>query len=1267
MPRLRQIAIVALAVSVGLIALLVIALTVAVLVIDADTYRPSIQRKASAALGRQITIDHLAIGRSLFPTITVTGLRIANPAWASRPDLVSVSSASVQLGLLALIRGEIEVGDIQASGVDLLLERNANGVGNWIFAPQRTSASTRETPHLPGFDDVAIRDTRIGWRNDDGTVTEVRIKRADAMLPANQPLQVEAEVVYREVPLDAKLTASTSLGDALADQPILASFALRALDTRANIELALPKLFDFSNVSFNFAANGQQLDKWSALVGQPLPALGPYRVSGRAAFASGSVRLDNLRMFVEGLEGKTPITLSRVEIDSGDLFFGQDVATSAKLAGSLDETRFSLDVKTAELAQLSARGEDIPVNSKVTLDDFEFGAEGTIRLPVDAWGFELATYARGDIGKPVRLYRATLSEQPLFVDLAGQVVGGPSRIVATGLRGRIAQTSVSGDVTLQPGTPFGVNAMLALGAVDLAAFEGIKGKTKADSKPSKPSGPPEWLNTVAADVQLRVERIAGLPVAASGISGRAVLKGGQLEVRKFRGSLADSVVMADGSLRWKGSQPYINASVTLPMVDIEKLAGTAKGKKKKKRGDKDKVFDAPLPLAPLRLVDADLRLNIGRIAGAPVAVDSFRGSAQLVQGRLRVPSISTSVAGVSVRSTIILDASGDNAHLSANVSVPKVDVAKLRSELKIDTPVAGAVSEVTATLETRGASIRSWLDNARVAVRVGASRFKHDGGDEELIVARASAIAGPGVNVRADLQGQYGEYPVDLAVTGGRLVELLDDELLWPKIAAVLNTTFRDRPIRVSAQSALHALLSGRDVPLRVELRSPNGFAMVAGTIADLREPARTPLDVKVNFKGQALQPLIRDEWVLPDLPVTVSAKTSLEDGVFALRRLQFRAGDADLDGDIQLELKDRIKLTAILSGGTLDLRPWLRPPTEKRSDKTPQTARKNRASKLDEPFDLEGVRAFDATLELSLRRVIGHEFDLGSPTVKAELDNGRLDAAASIAEGDLSFELTFDGTADFPMVAIRASTTNLDLESLKRGESPSVRSGVPLISGRVKFAGVGTTPRKVYESARGEALVSAGPGRLRRSSKPFMVQAVSRDLVETLLPGRKPDDYTQMECAAVHFDVADGVVSSPDGMAIRFKEVDLLGSGAVNLTTREILFGFKAVRRRWFSFSFLDLAGDLATIGGTLDNPRVGLDPGGTLVTGGAAWATAGLSLLATRFWRQLGAASDPCAAIIEKGRTDGDPLETLMKDLPLPDGLLESLPSSGAKNKDK
>ncbi|UCH46544.1 MAG: AsmA family protein [Betaproteobacteria bacterium] len=1267
MPRLKRFAIVVLASVAGLIVLLVVALTAAALFIDPEAYRPSVQRQVSAALGREVAIDHLAIGKSLYPTIAVTGLRVANPDWASRPDLVTVSSASVKLALLALIRGEIEIGRIEVKGVGLLLERDANGVGNWVFDSRQRKSRGGEAAQLPGFDEVVIRDAQIGWRSDDGAVTDVRIESADAELPANKPLQIETTVVYRQVPIEANLTANTSLGNALSGQPVSASIGLRALDARVNLEVALRNLLDFSDVSINFAANGQQLDKWSALVDQPLPEWGPYRVSGRASLAAGSVKLDNLRMFTEGLTGKTPLMLSRVEIDSGAVVVGQETPTSVQLSGRLDATSFGLEVTTANLAQLTAAGDSIPVDSKVMLDDFELGAEGMVRRTGDLWAFDLMSYVKGDVAAPVRLARGASFKQALLVDLSGRFEGDANQVAATKLRGSVAQTSVSGDVTLRLDVPLGVDGTLALGRLDLASFE-IQGDESEQVAEQQKAGPPEWIKAVDADLRLRLERVVGLPIAAAGLSGHATLKGGRLDVRKFRGVIADTRLSADAGLEWKAGRPYVNAKISAPLLDVSMLADESRAAGKK-NGDRASVkgaaFDVPLPIAPLRSIDGDLTVDIGQVKGAPVAVDTVRGSAHLTRSRLRVPSFNVSLAGVPVQSTLILDAGSDDAHLSANVSAPRVDIAKLTDELKVDAPFAGTIGQAAATVETRGASLRSWMENARVAARVGSSTLKKTDVDEQLIVERASAIAGPGVDVRAELRGQFGEFPVDLVVTGGRLDELLDEKPLWPKMTAELRTMFGERPVRLSAESALHALLSGRNVPVRAEMRLPNGYATVAGTIADLREPARTPLDVEARVKARAFQPLIRRELLLPDLPLSVRAKANLDEGVITLQRLQFRAGEADLSGDIRLKLKDRVKLTASLSGGALDLRPWLPAPAAREPSSAAAALPESRASKLDRPFDLKAMRRFDAALDIKLRRLISHQFDFDDPSLKADLDSGRLDAAASIAEGGLAVGLTFDASRDLPLVAIRAGMTKLNLETIKTVEASRRVSGVPLISANLKFAGVGATPRGVYESAKGEALVSIGPGQIGRGKKPFMVQAVSTDLVETLLPGRKPDDYMQMECAAVHFDVADGIVSSPDGMAIRFKEVDILGSGAVNLVTREILFGFKAVRRRWFSFSFLDLAGDLATIRGTIEAPRVSLDPGGTLVTGGAAWATAGLSLLATRFWRQLGAADDPCKAIIEKGRTQSDPLDSLIKDLPLPDDLLESLPLPGAEEK--
>jgi len=84
------------------------------------------------------------------------------------------------------------------------------------------------------------------------------------------------------------------------------------------------------------------------------------------------------------------------------------------------------------------------------------------------------------------------------------------------------------------------------------------------------------------------------------------------------------------------------------------------------------------------------------------------------------------------------------------------------------------------------------------------------------------------------------------------------------------------------------------------------------------------------------------------------------------------------------------------------------------------------------------------------------------------------------------------------------------------------------------------------------------------------------------------------------------------------------------------------------FSFSLLSLTSGFAKVTGTIGDPRVALDPGGLLLQGSAAWATAGLSLLAGDLWRKLESGTDPCARIASGAQSMTDPLESLIRGLP-------------------
>ena len=86
------------------------------------------------ATGRELTIAgpmHL----EFFPKIAVSAeqVSLSNAAWAKNPQMASLEKVALEISLLPLLSGRIEVNSIQLAGLVLDLETNAKGDGNWLM------------------------------------------------------------------------------------------------------------------------------------------------------------------------------------------------------------------------------------------------------------------------------------------------------------------------------------------------------------------------------------------------------------------------------------------------------------------------------------------------------------------------------------------------------------------------------------------------------------------------------------------------------------------------------------------------------------------------------------------------------------------------------------------------------------------------------------------------------------------------------------------------------------------------------------------------------------------------------------------------------------------------------------------------------------------------------------------------------------------------------------------------------------------------------
>ena len=130
----------------ALCAVAAIALVVVVQTIDVDRYARLAIAEVKTATGRELVIRG-KLDISLFPRLAVRTEEssFANATWGSRPEMVPFKAKRVDgaVALLPLLRRKVEITRLAVTDLDLLLEKDAKGVGNWLIEKPATGAASQ--------------------------------------------------------------------------------------------------------------------------------------------------------------------------------------------------------------------------------------------------------------------------------------------------------------------------------------------------------------------------------------------------------------------------------------------------------------------------------------------------------------------------------------------------------------------------------------------------------------------------------------------------------------------------------------------------------------------------------------------------------------------------------------------------------------------------------------------------------------------------------------------------------------------------------------------------------------------------------------------------------------------------------------------------------------------------------------------------------------------------------------------------------------------
>jgi hypothetical protein len=162
--------------------------------------------------------------------------------------------------------------------------------------------------------------------------------------------------------------------------------------------------------------------------------------------------------------------------------------------------------------------------------------------------------------------------------------------------------------------------------------------------------------------------------------------------------------------------------------------------------------------------------------------------------------------------------------------------------------------------------------------------------------------------------------------------------------------------------------------------------------------------------------------------------------------------------------------------------------------------------------------------------------------------------------------------------------------------------------------------------TSSGALLIRQDSGRVKHMGGRKLFGDLLLRIIRALNPRYEEQEYRVVDCGLYDVRITDGVAVI-ENFAIQTDTMTVIVLGNLDFNTEKLNLTVRAKPREGIGVSIGGTVNAFLKVGGTLRDPKLQIDPKGTLVSGGAAVATGGLSILAKGLYDRLSANKDICA----------------------------------------